>query len=57
MAAEKRCAYGDIECFNMVAPVFRGRLTVDRSTRQADVISIPISVLDCCIRMINDTFK
>ena len=46
MAAEKRCAYGDIECFNMASPVFGGCLTVDRSTRQGDVISIPSSVVD-----------
>ena len=46
MAAEKRCAYGDIECFNMVVPVFGSCLTVERSTRQGDVISIPSSVLD-----------
>ena len=46
MAAEERCAFGDIECFGMVVPVFEGCLTVDRSTRQGDVISIPRSVLD-----------
>ena len=39
MAAEERCAYGDTEFFG-------GCLTVDRSTRQGDVISISDSVLD-----------
>ena len=46
MAAEERCVYGDIECFGMVVPVFWGCLTVDRSTRQGDVLSIPSSVPD-----------
>ena len=46
MAAEERCAYGDIKCFGMVVPVFWGCLTVDRSARQGDVISIPSSVPD-----------
>ena len=45
MAAEKRCAYGDIECFNTVVPVFGDCLIVYRTTRQGDVISIPSSVL------------
>ena len=46
MAAEERCACGDIECFSMAVPVFGGCLTVERSTRQGDVISILSSVLD-----------
>ena len=46
MAAKERCAYGDIEFFGMVEPVFGGCLTVDRSTRQRDVIRIQSSVLD-----------
>ena len=46
MTAEERCAYGNVECFGMVVPVFGGCLDVDRSTRQGDVISIPTSVLD-----------
>ena len=46
MAAKERCAYGAIEFFGRVEPVFGGCLTVDRSTRQGDVISIPSSVLD-----------
>ena len=46
MAAEERCACVDIEYFGMVVPVFEGCLTVDRSTRQGDIISIPSSVLD-----------
>ena len=46
MAAKERCAYGDIEFFGIVEPVFGGCLTVDRSTKQGDVISIPGSVLD-----------
>ena len=46
MAAKERCAYGDIEFSGIVEPVFGGCLTVDRSTRQGDVISIPGSVLD-----------
>ena len=41
MGAEKRYAYGDIECFNMVAPVFGSCLTVDRNTREGDVMIIP----------------
>ena len=46
MAAKERCAYGDIEFSGIVEPVFGGCLTVDRSTRQGDVISILGSVLD-----------
>ena len=46
MAAKERCAYGDIEFFGIVEPVFGGCVTVDRSTKQGDVISIPGSVLD-----------
>ena len=46
MATKERCAYGDTEFFGLVEPVFGGCLTVDRSTRQGDVISIPSSVLD-----------
>ena len=41
VAAKKRCAYGDIEFSGIVEPVSGGCLTVDRSTRQGDVISIP----------------
>ena len=36
----------DIECFAMVVPVFASCSTVDRSTRQGDLISIQSSVLD-----------
>ena len=46
MAAKERCAYREIEFFGIVEPVSGGCLTVDRSTRQGDVISIPGSVLD-----------
>ena len=45
VAAKERCAYGDIEFSVTVEPVFGGSLTVDRSTRQGDVISVPGSVL------------
>ena len=38
----------------LVVPVFWSCLTVDRSTRQGDVISIPSSVLDRYVRMINN---
>ena len=54
-AEEKMRLYIDIECFGMVVPVFGSCLTVDRSTWQGDVISIPSSVLDWYVRMINDT--
>ena len=43
MAAEERCVYGDIECFGMVVPVWG---SVERSTRQGDLISIRSSVFD-----------
>ena len=46
MAAKERCSYVDIEFSGIVEPVFGGCLTVDRSTRQGDVISISASVLD-----------
>ena len=46
MGAKERCADGDIEFFGIVEPGFGGCLTVDRSTRQGDVIRIPGSVLD-----------
>ena len=45
MATEERCVYGDIEYFGMVYR-FSGMLTVDRSTRQGDLISVQSSVLD-----------
>ena len=46
MAAKERCAYGDIEFSGIVEPLFGDCSTVDRSTRQGDVIIIPGSVLD-----------
>ena len=43
MEAEKRCVYGDTECFGIVVPVFGSCYTVGRSTRQGDLISIQCS--------------